>query len=187
MSNDEWDDFWRTLDRRQQSVASSSAEAQVEEDEDTQSEEESVREWEIKQEHAPEIRGRTGRFNRCGSCSACRAKDCGTCKNCLDKPRFGGPGIKKKACIARACRSLAASNDENDDAWEDRSDEHDRSETDQLSHDSTENMFSGRISPCNLQTGVQRRPLLPLDAKHPLAACYMLDALSRASGMPLMT
>ena len=24
--------------------------------------------------------------------------DCGKCKNCKDKKRFGGPGIKKKAC-----------------------------------------------------------------------------------------
>lgn len=40
---------------------------------------------------------------RCGSCEACRAKDCGECKNCLDKPRFGGPGVKKKACINRVC------------------------------------------------------------------------------------
>ena len=38
---------------------------------------------------------------RCGVCQACRARDCGSCKNCRDKPRFGGPGVKKKACIAR--------------------------------------------------------------------------------------
>jgi len=24
--------------------------------------------------------------------------DCGKCKNCKDKRKFGGPGIKKKAC-----------------------------------------------------------------------------------------
>ena len=24
--------------------------------------------------------------------------DCGTCGNCLDKPKFGGPGTKKKPC-----------------------------------------------------------------------------------------
>ena len=24
--------------------------------------------------------------------------DCGKCKNCKDKKRFGGPGIKKRAC-----------------------------------------------------------------------------------------
>lgn len=43
------------------------------------------------------------RSNRCGACTACRASDCGRCKNCRDKPRFGGPGIKKKACLARIC------------------------------------------------------------------------------------
>ena len=44
------------------------------------------------------------RLNRCGSCIGCESKDCGMCKNCADKPRFGGPGIKKKACIARICQ-----------------------------------------------------------------------------------
>lgn len=24
---------------------------------------------------------------------------CGVCKNCKDKPRFGGPGIRKKSCL----------------------------------------------------------------------------------------
>merc|ERR1711865_1297874 len=46
---------------------------------------------------------RSAKTARCGSCEACRAKDCGECKNCLDKPRFGGPGVKKKACINRVC------------------------------------------------------------------------------------
>ena len=27
--------------------------------------------------------------------------DCGQCAMCLDKPRFGGPGIKRKACLAK--------------------------------------------------------------------------------------
>lgn len=53
------------------------------------------------QEMAP--KGRNQRSNRCGTCAACRAQDCGRCKNCKDKPRFGGPGIKKKACLARIC------------------------------------------------------------------------------------
>ena len=30
--------------------------------------------------------------------------DCGQCAACADKPRFGGRGSKKKACVARACR-----------------------------------------------------------------------------------
>jgi len=55
---------------------------------------------------------------RCGACVACNARDCGVCKNCRDKPRFGGPGIKKKACVARICRNVAAmtSIDGDDDA-----------------------------------------------------------------------
>lgn len=27
--------------------------------------------------------------------------DCGTCLMCLDKPKFGGPGIKRKGCLAK--------------------------------------------------------------------------------------
>ena len=27
--------------------------------------------------------------------------DCGQCSMCLDKPRFGGPGIKRKACLSK--------------------------------------------------------------------------------------
>ena len=30
-------------------------------------------------------------------------EDCGECKNCVDKPKFGGRGIKKQACEQRAC------------------------------------------------------------------------------------
>jgi len=69
-------------------------------------------------------RGRSARSNRCGSCVACAARDCGTCKNCRDKPRFGGPGIKKKACLSRICRNAtvrggdADADDANDAAGE---------------------------------------------------------------------
>ena len=28
----------------------------------------------------------------------------GQCQACADKPRFGGPGTKKKACTQRYCR-----------------------------------------------------------------------------------
>jgi hypothetical protein len=41
--------------------------------------------------------------HRCGTCRGCTSSDCGQCKNCRDKPRFGGPGIKKKACLRRLC------------------------------------------------------------------------------------
>ena len=43
------------------------------------------------------------RLLRCGACAGCTHGDCGECKNCKDKPKFGGPGIKKQACIKRAC------------------------------------------------------------------------------------
>jgi hypothetical protein len=31
------------------------------------------------------------------------ASDCGECQYCLDKPKFGGPGSKRKRCLARCC------------------------------------------------------------------------------------
>jgi hypothetical protein len=31
------------------------------------------------------------------------AIDCGVCQYCLDKPKFGGPGSKRKRCVARRC------------------------------------------------------------------------------------
>ncbi|KAJ1628587.1 hypothetical protein T492DRAFT_841478 [Pavlovales sp. CCMP2436] len=43
------------------------------------------------------------RLMRCGVCTGCLVSDCGRCKNCLDKPRYGGPGVKKQACVARQC------------------------------------------------------------------------------------
>jgi len=37
---------------------------------------------------------------RCNKCASC-LHVCGTCKNCVDKPRFGGKGKRKKACAKR--------------------------------------------------------------------------------------
>ena len=34
--------------------------------------------------------------------AAAVGNDCGECVNCLDKPKFGGPGIKRKGCLERA-------------------------------------------------------------------------------------
>ena len=45
------------------------------------------------------------RSTRCGSCEQCLIDDCGKCKNCLDKPRYGGSGIRKKGCIFKNCLS----------------------------------------------------------------------------------
>ena len=37
---------------------------------------------------------------RCTKCAAClRTEDCGRCEYCLDKKKFGGPNIKKQACM----------------------------------------------------------------------------------------
>jgi len=43
------------------------------------------------------------RLARCGKCTNCKSQDCGACYNCADKPKFGGPGIKKQACVNRKC------------------------------------------------------------------------------------
>ena len=34
-------------------------------------------------------------------CDGCKKGDCGKCKFCLDMPRFGGPGKKKRRCENR--------------------------------------------------------------------------------------
>lgn len=39
----------------------------------------------------------------CGKCATCVAEDCGKCIYCLDRPKFGGPFIKKQRCIKRRC------------------------------------------------------------------------------------
>ncbi|XP_069115617.1 uncharacterized protein [Argopecten irradians] len=40
---------------------------------------------------------------RCKKCPGCLAKDCGKCIYCQDKPKFGGRGVMKQACIERKC------------------------------------------------------------------------------------
>ena len=44
---------------------------------------------------------------RCGECEGCMRDDCGQCPACLDKPKFGGRGTKKRACDKRVCRMKA--------------------------------------------------------------------------------
>uniref|UniRef100_A0A8C4QDF7 Uncharacterized protein n=1 Tax=Eptatretus burgeri TaxID=7764 RepID=A0A8C4QDF7_EPTBU len=56
-----------------------------------------------KSTHIPENRVRK-RLGRCGYCAGCQVKiDCGSCPHCLDKPKFGGPNIRKQCCIYRKC------------------------------------------------------------------------------------
>ena len=51
-----------------------------------------------------------GKQKQCGRCEGCNQKDCGKCKFCLDKPKFGGPGKKKKKCINRHCTGYTSFN-----------------------------------------------------------------------------
>lgn len=40
-------------------------------------------------------------LGRCGECLACTYPDCTKCINCVSKPRFGGSGTRKQACMRR--------------------------------------------------------------------------------------
>ena len=42
----------------------------------------------------------------CGKCIGCQRPDCGTCIFCKDKPKFGGPGVKKQRCAMRTCANF---------------------------------------------------------------------------------
>lgn len=42
---------------------------------------------------------------RCGKCVRCKLADCGKCKMCENKPKFGGDGSMKKACLLKFCRN----------------------------------------------------------------------------------
>jgi len=39
----------------------------------------------------------------CLKCANCLADDCGKCINCLDRPKFGGPFIRKQRCLYKKC------------------------------------------------------------------------------------
>ena len=47
-------------------------------------------------------RTRGSLYNSCG-CSGCIKPNCGQCRMCLDMPKFGGPGKRKKKCQQRVC------------------------------------------------------------------------------------
>ena len=42
----------------------------------------------------------------CGKCAGCMRPDCGNCVFCKDKPKFGGPGVKKQRCANRLCSNF---------------------------------------------------------------------------------
>lgn len=48
-------------------------------------------------------RSTASKVRRCGECEGCMRDDCGKCASCMDKPRFGGKGTKKRACVMRRC------------------------------------------------------------------------------------
>ena len=54
--------------------------------------------WTDHQSMAHQQKGKKRR-QRCGACAACLLPDCGTCASCVDKPAFGGRGLKKQACL----------------------------------------------------------------------------------------
>lgn len=57
---------------------------------------------------APTSSTYAARSVRCGACTGCVAPDCEACIHCLDKPRHGGPGVKKQACVRRGCIVIKA-------------------------------------------------------------------------------
>jgi len=127
-------------------------------------------------------RNRSSRSTRCGNCVACHAQDCGTCKNCRDKPRFGGPGIKKKACLARICRNATparsqdAIGEDPDDMQEEEGEEKEEQEAEGTSltvdvSATQESFLSSIIEAC------KRQPLTPIRSR----SCSQLDLLSNTA------
>ncbi|TYZ66958.1 hypothetical protein PybrP1_012436 [[Pythium] brassicae (nom. inval.)] len=57
------------------------------------------------------------RVMRCGKCSGCTASDCMECGHCLDKKKYGGPGLRKQSCKRRKCvaRKVVLLNQSKDD------------------------------------------------------------------------
>jgi len=110
MNNDEWEDFWDLLEARRRVVPHQQMPRESN--------------FPVSRPTA-QIMGpsdsRLGRPQankthlRCGACKGCTSSDCGLCKNCRDKPRFGGPGIKKKACLRRICHKASRSGDHDSD------------------------------------------------------------------------
>jgi len=54
----------------------------------------------------PKKPGNKRRKSRCMNCSGCSRFDCGICKYCLDKTKFGGANILRKACVRTKCSGI---------------------------------------------------------------------------------
>jgi len=121
-------------------------------------------------------RNRTVRSNRCGACAGCKAQDCGVCKNCRDKPRFGGPGIKKKACIGRMCVNQARGGLDEDDGQGEEAEEAD------LAVGRTEDMSAGEDgADCSsTEASPTARPTTPPGCP-PRLPLVQLDLLSQTA------
>lgn len=204
MTDGEWEIFWNVLDARRQRQRLDPEEEECSADECSDAE--VAAEGRQPEEAAGSLhiaalvtdatsarRRNTMRSNRCGSCQACQSVDCGTCKNCLDKPRFGGPGIKKKACVRRICTSLPKEGDGEGEAEEKKEafKEVDNSDTETASLSSPQHPPTARANTCAPpQFGMLRPPLLPLDVQSApvqfsfhLQSCQ-LELLSRAAPPP---
>ena len=48
-----------------------------------------------------DLKSLRSRKSRCMTCSNCVVQDCGMCLSCIDKPRNGGPGVRKQGCLLR--------------------------------------------------------------------------------------
>lgn len=123
--------------------------------------------------HGSSKRGRT---NRCGTCAGCVRGDCGSCKNCKDKPKFGGKGIKKQACVRRVCN-----NPQPEGVSEDENDEVDHPQPSATKTSSAIGFLSAEPSPPLVPTaGFSGPPPLDLnDSESATANCSMLHDTRR--------
>ena len=137
--------------------------------------------------------GKRLRSARCGVCPGCNSGDCGECKNCLDKPRFGGPGCRKQACMMRTCsmprvvdeRDLNYTSDGSSDehppqqaaATSARATPNEPSTREVLTHEGSPLLQPGLISPAleAIQPRPHERPL-PESRQTPMLAAPVLAA-----------
>ena len=61
-------------------------------------------------QNAKQNKKNRNKSRRCGVCEGCTVVNCEQCKYCLDRPRNGGQGTFKKACVMRVCTSVSKSN-----------------------------------------------------------------------------